>query len=62
MDVNKQIQRCLHELNILRDLVNAERFDNWDLGWQLDRIRIAQNCVETLEDKNETIGKRAGDL
>ena len=50
MTIKGQINVCLHNLNVLHDMVSARRSEDFDLDWQLDQIEIAKICVEKLKD------------
>lgn len=45
MTINNQIQTCFHDLNVLKEMVEAERNNEWDLGWQLNQIENASCCL-----------------
>lgn len=50
MTIEGQINVCLHNLNVLHDMVSARRPEDFDLDWQLDQIEKAKICIEKLKD------------
>lgn len=50
MTLNGQINACLRELNILRDMIHNKHESNWDLGWELDQIEHAKICLFRLQE------------
>jgi len=52
-NIGEQINMCLHDLNILHDMVAADRADHWDVDWQMDQIEHAKICIERLKGDGE---------
>lgn len=50
MTIKGQINVCLHNLNVLHDMVSARRSEDWDLDWQLDQIEGAKIAIEKIKD------------
>ncbi len=50
MTIKGQINTCLHNLNVLHDMVSHRRSEDFDLDWQLGQIEIAKIAIEKLKD------------
>lgn len=53
MTIKGQINVCLHNLNVLHDMISARQSEDFDLDWQLDQIENAKICVEKLKDGDD---------
>lgn len=52
MMINKQVWECLHQLNVLHDIIAMEYADRWDLTWHLDQIENARICLYKVMEKD----------
>lgn len=58
MMINKQVWECLHQLNVLHDIIAMEYADRWDLTWHLDQIENARICLyKVMEKDGDSDGK-----
>lgn len=53
MTVAEQINRCMHELNVLHDIIEEQRFEDFDLHWQLDQVEYAKELVRRMLMEDE---------
>jgi hypothetical protein len=54
-EIQKQINKCLRDLNVLKDLIYYEHWDRFDVEWEQDQIESAVVALEKLKegDPNE---------
>jgi len=49
-EIQKQINKCLRDLNVLKDLLFYEHWDRWDVDWEKDQIENAVVALERLKE------------
>ena len=59
MTIKGQINVCLHNLNVLYEMVLHRRSEDWDLQWQLDQIDHARALIEQLKDGDNNDSTRS---
>ena len=53
--IQKQIDKCFRELNVLKDLISYEYWDRWDLDWWIDQVEGAKCSLEKISGGDEEI-------
>lgn len=49
-EIQKQINKCLRDLNVLKDLIYYEHWDRFDVKWEQDQIESAVVALEKLKE------------
>ena len=48
--ITKQINKCLRDLNVLKDMIYYEHWDRFDVEWEQDQVEGAVICLEKIKE------------
>ena len=48
--IEKQVNKCLKDLNVLKDLIFYEHWDRFDVDWEKDQLERAVIALEKIKE------------